>query len=172
MKELILGGARSGKSALAQQRASESGLKVIYIATAQVLDQEMAERIALHRQARPAGWRLVEEPLALAQALQAHAAADRCLLVDCLTLWLNNLLAQSEDRLLLEKQTLLETLPALPGSIILVSNEVGQGIVPVNPLARRFRDEAGWLHQALAQCCERVTLTVAGLPLSLKDTTK
>lgn len=172
MKELILGGARSGKSALAQQRAGESGLKVIYIATAQVLDQEMAERIALHRQARPAGWRLVEEPLALAQALQAHAAADRCLLVDCLTLWLNNLLAQSEDRLLLEKQTLLETLPALPGSIILVSNEVGQGIVPVNPLARRFRDEAGWLHQALAQCCERVTLTVAGLPLSLKDTTK
>jgi len=172
MKELILGGARSGKSALAQQRASESGLKVIYIATAQVLDQEMAERIALHRQARPAGWRLVEEPLALAQALQAHAAADRCLLVDCLTLWLNNLLAQSEDRLLLEKQALLETLPALPGSIILVSNEVGQGIVPVNPLARRFRDEAGWLHQALAQCCERVTLTVAGLPLSLKDTTK
>jgi len=172
MKELILGGARSGKSALAQQRASESGLKVIYIATAQVLDQEMAERIALHRQARPAGWRLVEEPLALAQALQAHAAADRCLLVDCLTLWLNNLLAQSEDRLLLEKQALLETLPALSGTIILVSNEVGQGIVPVNPLARRFRDEAGWLHQALAQCCERVTLTVAGLPLSLKDTTK
>jgi len=172
MKELILGGARSGKSALAQQRAEESGLEVVYIATAQVLDQEMAERIGRHRQARPAGWRLVEEPLALAQALQAHAAADRCLLVDCLTLWLNNLLAQSEDRLLLEKQTLLETLPTLPGTIILVSNEVGQGIVPVNPLARRFRDEAGWLHQALAQCCERVTLTIAGLPLSLKDTTK
>ena len=172
MKELILGGARSGKSALAQQRAEESGLEVVYIATAQVLDQEMAERIGRHRQARPAGWRLVEEPLALAQALQAHAAADRCLLVDCLTLWLNNLLAQSEDRLLLEKQALLETLPTLPGTIILVSNEVGQGIVPVNPLARRFRDEAGWLHQALAQCCDRVTLTVAGLSLTLKDTTK
>ena len=169
MKELILGGARSGKSALAQQRAGQSGLAVTYIATAQVLDKEMADRIALHRQARPAGWRLVEEPLALAQTLQANAAADRCLLVDCLTLWLSNLLAAGGERLRYEKQALLETLPILPGYLILVSNEVGQGIVPVNPLARRFRDEAGWLHQALARCCERVTLTVAGLPLTLKD---
>ncbi len=171
MKELILGGARSGKSTLAQQRAEQSGLAVTYIATARVLDREMAERIVRHRQSRPAGWRLLEEPLALAQALQIHAAADRCLLVDCLTLWLSNLLAASEERLRYEKQTLLEILPALPGYLILVSSEVGQGIVPVNPLARRFRDEAGWLHQALAQHCERVTLTVAGLPLTLKDTT-
>jgi len=172
MKELILGGTRSGKSALAQQRAGQSGLAVTYIATARLLDREMAERIIRHRQARPAGWQVVEEPLALAQALQANAATDRCLLVDCLTLWLSNLLAASEERLLDEKQALLETLPALPGYLILVSNEVGQGIVPVNSLARRFRDEAGWLHQALAHCCDRVTLTVAGLPLTLKDTTK
>jgi adenosylcobinamide kinase/adenosylcobinamide-phosphate guanylyltransferase len=169
MKELILGGARSGKSALAQQRAEQSGLKVTYIATARVLDEEMAARIARHRQVRPAAWKLVEEPLALARTLQASAAADRCLLVDCLTLWLSNLLAASEARLAVEKHALLEILPMLPGYLILVSNEVGQGIVPANPLARRFRDEAGWLHQALARCCERVILTVAGLPLTLKD---
>ncbi len=172
MKELILGGARSGKSALAQQRAEHSTLAVTYIATAQVLDVEMAGRIARHQQARPAGWRLVEEPLALAQTLLRHAAADRCLLVDCLTLWLSNLLSQNAARLTVEKQALLDSLPDLPGYIILVSNEVGQGIVPLNPLARRFRDEAGGLHQALAPCCERVTLTVAGLPLTLKDITR
>ena len=171
MKELILGGARSGKSALAQQRAEQSGLSVTYIATARVLDEEMAARIARHRQVRPAAWKLVEEPLALARMLQANATADRCLLVDCLTLWLSNLLAENEARLAIEKQALLETLPTLPGHLILVSNEVGQGIVPANPLARRFRDEAGWLHQALAPCCERVILTVAGLPLTLKDIT-
>jgi adenosylcobinamide kinase/adenosylcobinamide-phosphate guanylyltransferase len=169
MKELILGGARSGKSALAQQRAEQSGLTVIYIATASVLDEEMASRIARHRQARPPAWQLVEEPLALARTLQASAAPDRCLLVDCLTLWLSNLLAENEARLASEKHALLETLPMLPGHLILVSNEVGQGIVPTHPLARRFRDEAGWLHQALAHCCERVILTVAGLPLILKD---
>lgn len=168
MQELILGGARSGKSALAQQRAGQSRLAVTYIATARALDEEMAARIARHRSARPAAWTLVEEPLRLAATLQAHAAAERCLLVDCLTLWLSNLLAEGEARLALEKQALLETLPGLPGHIILVSNEVGQGIVPGNALARRFCDEAGRLHQALAALCERVTLTVAGLPLPLK----
>jgi adenosylcobinamide kinase/adenosylcobinamide-phosphate guanylyltransferase len=172
MKELILGGARSGKSALAQQRAEQSDLRVTYIATAGVLDEEMAARIAWHRQSRPAAWELVEEPLALAETLQANAATDRCLLVDCLTLWLSNLLTAGEERLTVEKQALLATLPLLPGYLILVSDEVGQGIVPTNPLARRFRDEAGWLHQALARCCERVILTVAGLPLTLKDTTR
>lgn len=170
MKELILGGARSGKSALAQQRAERGGRAVTYIATARPLDDEMIERIERHRLARPAAWRLVEEPLALADALAGCAAADRCLLVDCLTLWLSNLMIEGDDRLIAEKQALLDRLPALPGHIILVSNEVGQGIVPLNPVARRFRDEAGWLHQALARCCERVTLTVAGLPLTLKDT--
>lgn len=169
MKELVLGGARSGKSALAQRRAKHSGLAVTYIATAQVLDEEMAARIARHRNDRPAGWELVETPLALAGSVQDHAAPGRCLLVDCLTLWLSNLLTEGDEYLAHQKQALLEVLPTLPGHIILVSNEVGQGIVPDNPLARRFRDEAGLLHQQLAELCQRVTLTVAGLPLKLKD---
>ena len=169
MKQLILGGARSGKSAFAQRQAAAAGLHVIYLATAQAGDAEMNERIAHHRADRPADWGLVEEPLALASALQIHAAPDRCLLVNCLTLRLSNLLAAGDDRLDAETRALLNTLPSLPGQVLLVSNEVGQGIVPINPLARRFRDEAGRLHQAVARLCGRVTLVVAGLPLTLKD---
>ncbi|MDX1653747.1 MAG: bifunctional adenosylcobinamide kinase/adenosylcobinamide-phosphate guanylyltransferase [Candidatus Competibacteraceae bacterium] len=169
-KELILGGARSGKTRLAQQRAADSGREVVYIATAQALDGEMAQRIARHRAERPGQWTLVEEPLALAATLKEQARADRCLLVDCLTLWLSNLLAVDKGTLDRQRQALLDSLPGLPGQVILVSNEVGQGIVPVNPLARRFRDEAGRLHQDLALLCQRVTLVVAGLPLALKET--
>jgi adenosylcobinamide kinase/adenosylcobinamide-phosphate guanylyltransferase len=169
MKTLILGGARSGKSAFAQRQALASGLNVIYLATAEAGDAEMVVRINRHRAERPATWGLIEEPLALAQALHHHTAPDRCLLVDCLTLWLSNLLAAGDDRLEAEVRALLHTLPTLPGHLLLVSNEVGQGIVPVNPLARRFRDEAGLLHQAVARCCDRVTLVIAGLPLTLKD---
>ncbi|MFZ1324524.1 MAG: bifunctional adenosylcobinamide kinase/adenosylcobinamide-phosphate guanylyltransferase [Candidatus Contendobacter sp.] len=169
MKELILGGARSGKSAFAQNRASASGLEVCYIATAQAGDAEMVARIAHHRADRPATWGLVEEPSALATALRVHAAPHRCLLVDCLTLWLSNLLAAGDETLHTETHTLLAALPTLPGTVLLVSNEVGQGIVPIHPLARRFRDEAGRLHQAVAQRCDRVSLIVAGLPLTLKD---
>lgn len=169
MKELILGGARSGKSAFAQGRASASGLSVIYLATARAGDEEMAQRIARHRADRPAHWGLIEEPLTLAATLQAHAATNRCLLVDCLTLWLSNLLAANNNTLETEIQSLLNALPTLPGEVLLVSNEVGQGIVPDNPLARRFRDEAGRLHQAVAQACDRVSFIVAGLPLTLKD---
>jgi adenosylcobinamide kinase/adenosylcobinamide-phosphate guanylyltransferase len=130
----------------------------------------MGERIARHRSSRPQTWDLLETPLDLAATLAGSAAPHRCLLVDCLTLWLTNLLAEGDVRLEQEKQALLQALPVLPGHIILVSNEVGQGIVPDNALARRFRDEAGWLHQALAGVCDRVTLSVAGLPLELKDT--
>ena len=169
MKELILGGARSGKSAFAQRRATASGLEVLYLATAQAGDAEMAERIARHRAERPTDWELVEEPLALADALRTHAATNRCLLVDCLTLWLSNLLAAGDEALATESQALLATLPTLPGHLLLVSNEVGQGIVPTNPLARRFRDEAGRLHQAVSHCCNRVSFIIAGLPLTLKD---
>lgn len=169
MKELILGGARSGKSAFAQRQALTSGWPVVYLATAQAGDAEMAERIARHRAERPSDWGLVEEPLALAAALRAHAAAERCLLVDCLTLWLSNLLAAGDPCLRAETQALLTVLPTLPGRVLLVSNEVGQGIVPAHPLARRFRDEAGHLHQAIAQCCDRVSFVIAGLPLTLKD---
>lgn len=165
MIELILGGARSGKSRFAAQRALASGLPVTFIATAQAGDDEMAARIARHRAERPASWRTVEAPLALAAALARDAAPDRCLLVDCLTLWLSNaLLASRED----EIGTLLATLPHLPGQLILVSNEVGWSIVPENALARRFRDEQGRLNQKIAQLADRVALVVAGLPLVLK----
>jgi len=169
MKEFILGGARSGKSAFAQRRALASGLSAVYVATAQAGDAEMAERIARHRAERSADWSLVEEPLALAAALEANAAPNRCLLVDCLTLWLSNLLAAGDERLDRETRDLLDSLPDLPGHILLVSNEVGQGIVPANPLARRFRDEAGRLHQAVASRCDRAFFVVAGLSLTLKD---
>lgn len=171
MRELILGGARSGKSAYAERRAQESGLKVSYIATAEARDGEMAERIEHHRHRRPSHWNLVEEPLELAQVLQQQAAADRCLLVDCLTLWLSNLLLAEphhEAGFQRRRNALLELLPNLPGQIILVGNEVGLGIVPMGEITRRFCDENGRLHQALAQCCEQVTFVTAGLPMRLK----
>lgn len=169
MRELILGGARSGKSALAGRHAAESGLRVVWIATAEARDEEMATRIARHRAERPPHWLTVEEPLRLAAALRRHVAADACLVVDCLTLWLTNLLLAGDDGLL-ERETaaLLEALPALPGEVILVANEVGLGIVPENVLARRFRDAVGRLNQAVAALCERVSFVAAGLPLALK----
>lgn len=170
MKELILGGVRSGKSRLAEQHAQASGLPVTYLATATVDDDEMRVRIAHHQSQRPRNWQLVEEPLALAFALQHHAVAGRCVLVDCLTLWLTNLLCtQDEARLHHEVTALLRILPGLPGHIILVSNETGMGIVPLGELTRRYCDEAGRLHQAVAQSCEQVILTVAGLPLMVKN---
>ncbi|MEX5353044.1 bifunctional adenosylcobinamide kinase/adenosylcobinamide-phosphate guanylyltransferase [Pseudomonas juntendi] len=169
MRNLILGGARSGKSRLAEQLAVASGLPVTYIATSQPLDGEMSERVQLHRQRRPSEWGLVEEPLALASVLRAQADTGRCLLVDCLTLWLTNLLMLEDDqRLAHERDALLDCLQTLPGTLILVSNETGLGVVPMGELTRRYVDLAGWLHQAVAERCERVVLTVAGLPLMLK----
>ncbi len=168
MRQLILGGARSGKSVLAEQRAQASQLRVLYIATAEVRDYEMAERVMQHRVRRPPSWVLLECPLYLAAALQRQAAPETCILVDCLTVWLSNLMHAGHEVLEREKEALLALLPTLPGQIVLVSNEVGEGIVPANDLARRFRDEAGWLNQAVAALCERVTFTVAGLPLELK----
>ena len=169
MKELILGGVRSGKSKLAEQHALATGLPVTYIATATSDDEEMRTRIAHHQAQRSAQWQLIEEPLALAQTLQQAAKVNQCVLVDCLTLWLTNLLCvEDEIRLQQEIAALLQVLPALPGHIILVSNETGMGVVPLGELTRRYCDEAGRLHQALALVCERVILTVAGLPLTLK----
>lgn len=168
MKQLILGGARSGKSRLAEQRADASGLDVIYIATAQAGDAEMEARIAHHRASRPAHWMLIEEPLHLSAVLQQHAAPDRCLLVDCLTLWLTNLLLHEEAGLRAEVDAVCRCISDLPGELIMVSNEVGWGIVPMGELSRRFQDEAGRLHQQLAGRCDLVTLTVAGLPLEIK----
>ncbi|MBK3866806.1 bifunctional adenosylcobinamide kinase/adenosylcobinamide-phosphate guanylyltransferase [Pseudomonas stutzeri] len=169
MLELILGGARSGKSGLAERLAVDSGLAVTYIATSQALDGEMAERIAHHRQRRPAHWALIEEPLQLARVLREQAAAERCLLVDCLTLWLTNLLMlDAPARLAEERDALLECLADLPGRTILVSNETGLGVVPLGDLTRRYVDEAGWLHQAVAERAQRVSFMVAGLPMTLK----
>ncbi|AZF48919.1 bifunctional adenosylcobinamide kinase/adenosylcobinamide-phosphate guanylyltransferase [Pseudomonas sp. R2-7-07] len=171
MHQLILGGARSGKSRLAEKLAGGSGLPVMYIATSQPLDAEMNQRVALHRARRPDHWGLIEEPIELARVLRDNAAAERCLLVDCLTLWLTNLLMlEDPERLASERDQLLDTLAALPGQIIFVSNETGLGVVPLGELTRRYVDEAGWLHQALAERCQRVVLTVAGLPLTLKGT--
>jgi adenosylcobinamide kinase/adenosylcobinamide-phosphate guanylyltransferase len=181
MKELILGGARSGKSLLAEKRAAESGLRVIYIATAEARDGEMNRRIAHHRARRPAEWGCAEETLHLAAKLRELAAPDTCLLVDCLTLWLSNLLfagkaaAQAEAGEMVncplftqETQELIDLLPTLPGRIILVSNEVGWGIVPMHPISRLFADEQGRLNQAVAAVCDHATLVAAGLPISLK----
>lgn len=170
MIELILGGARSGKSALAERRAQESGLAVTYVATAQALDAEMAQRIAHHRGRRPADWHLIEEPLHLAARLAQEARAERCLLVDCLTLWLTNLLlADAEGKMLAsETANLIETLPHLPGRVILVSNEVGLGIVPLGEINRRFVDESGRLNQRIAALAGRVSFVAAGLPLEIK----
>ncbi|KZN18935.1 MULTISPECIES: bifunctional adenosylcobinamide kinase/adenosylcobinamide-phosphate guanylyltransferase [Pseudomonas] len=175
MLQLILGGARSGKSRLAEKLATDSQLQVTYIATyiatSQSQDGEMNERVAHHRARRPAEWALIEEPLELARVLRETASADRCLLVDCLTLWLTNLLMLDDaERLSAEREALLDCLASLPGEIIFVSNETGMGVVPLGELTRRYVDEAGWLHQALAERCQRVVLTVAGLPLTLKGT--
>ncbi|MBD8123260.1 MULTISPECIES: bifunctional adenosylcobinamide kinase/adenosylcobinamide-phosphate guanylyltransferase [Pseudomonas] len=169
MLQFILGGARSGKSRLAEKLASDSGLDVIYIATSQPLDGEMNQRVALHRQRRPQQWGLIEEPVELARVLRDNAGAGRCLLVDCLTLWLTNLLMLDDPQRLTEaRDALLDSLAQLPGEIIFVSNETGLGVVPLGELTRRYVDEAGWLHQALAERCHRVVFTVAGLPMTLK----
>ncbi|WP_444816587.1 bifunctional adenosylcobinamide kinase/adenosylcobinamide-phosphate guanylyltransferase [Stutzerimonas frequens] len=169
MLELILGGARSGKSRFAERLAADSGLAVTYIATSQALDGEMTWRIAHHRERRPAHWALVEEPLQLARVLREQAVVNRCLLVDCLTLWLTNLLMLDDPaRLAEERDALLECLDGLPGRVLLVSNETGLGVVPLGELTRRYVDEAGWLHQAVAERAQRVTFMVAGLPMTLK----
>ncbi|ARQ73809.1 bifunctional adenosylcobinamide kinase/adenosylcobinamide-phosphate guanylyltransferase [Pseudomonas fragi] len=171
MLQLILGGARSGKSRLAEKLAAESGCAVTYIATSQPLDGEMNERVRHHRERRPGHWALIEEPIELARILRDNARADTCLLVDCLTLWLTNLLMlENPQRLTAERDALLQCLAELPGEIVFVSNETGMGVVPLGELTRRYVDEAGWLHQALAERCQRVVLTVAGLPLTLKGT--
>ncbi len=183
MKQLILGGARSGKSGLAEQQAKHSGKQVIYIATAdrRYNDAEMDARIAHHKQQRPSEWPTVEAPIELAAALQANDSPDHCILVDCLTLWLTNCLFSdapdtntdtdtdtSHNTWVAQRQALLDTLPTLSADIILVSNEVGWGIVPMGEVNRRFVDETGFLHQAIAPLADRVILTAAGLPMVLK----
>lgn len=163
---LVLGGARSGKSAYAQAQAEAAVARPVMIATGQAFDDEMRDRIARHRLERGEHWRTLEAPLDLAASLASLSAADAAV-VDCLTLWLSN---QMHARTDIDAATrdLLAALAACPARIWLVSNEVGQGIVPDNALARQFRDEAGRLHQALAKAADEVVMIVAGLPLWLK----
>lgn len=170
MLELYLGGARSGKSRLAEQRAADSGKVKIYLATATAGDNEMSARIDQHRQHRQnQQWLTIEEPVSLAATLLAHDDVNHCILVDCLTLWLTNLLLNSDQQCFVrERQALFDCLPKLQSQVIFVSNEVGQGIVPVDALSRRFVDESGFLHQHLAEKVNRVVFTVAGLPQLLK----
>lgn len=168
-KTLILGGVRSGKSRLAERLALESGLPVTYIATATGDDAEMRARITAHRARRPDHWQVIEEPLQLAAVLTQQVHEERCLLVDCLTLWLTNWLMHPQAvRLDAERAAFLQALSQATGRLILVSNETNMGIIPLGELSRRYCDEAGQLHQAVAQRCDQVILTAAGLPLVLK----
>ena len=164
---LVLGGARSGKSAYAQARAEASGLDRVFVATAHAYDEEMAARIARHVKARDAGWRTLDAPYDLIDVLAGNAAPTRVLLVDCLTLWLSNLMLRGDD---VEAATdaLAALVPRLAGTTLFVSNEVGWGIVPENALARRFRDAQGRLNQRIAGACGTVVLVAAGLPLVMK----
>lgn len=181
-RTLILGGARSGKSAHAERLALASGREVVYVATARTGDgdSEMALRIAHHRQQRPAVWTTVEEPLALGDTLLQWSTPERLVLVDCLTLWLSNLLF-SEMRdfpevgrvtpptcFSVQRERFLQALDVVTSDVVLVSNEVGMGVVPLGAVTRWFADEAGRLNQAVAARCDRVTLVAAGLPLMLK----
>ncbi len=180
---LVFGGARSGKSAQAERLAAAGGKPVVYIATAAVGDDEMAARIALHRQQRGtqyAHWETVEEQLALGDAIARHSTPDNVVLVDCLTVWLSNLLfCEQRDypevgridapaRFAAERERFLQALSQAKGEVVLVSNEVGMGIVPQGAVSRWFVDEAGRLNQAVAAICERVQFVAAGLSLELK----
>jgi adenosylcobinamide kinase/adenosylcobinamide-phosphate guanylyltransferase len=164
---LVLGGARSGKSRYAETHILAAPGAPVYIATAQAFDDEMAERIARHRNDRGPGWRTVEAPLDLPDAIAAERGAGAAVLVDCLTLWASNLLLADMD---VEAATdwLVEAVRGHDGPLVLVANEVGLGIVPDNALARRFRDAAGRMNQAVAAAVDEVVFVAAGLPLTLK----
>jgi adenosylcobinamide kinase/adenosylcobinamide-phosphate guanylyltransferase len=169
MKALILGGVRSGKSRYAGGLAGEYPGAVTLIATGTALDAEMTARIEAHRRTRPSGWVVIEEPLRLGAALRAAANPAGVVIVDCLTLWLTNLLGRDDPEMLQrELLELFDALDSLSGHCVLVANEVGLGIMPINALARRFADEAGILHQRLAVLCDRVIFMAAGLPMTLK----
>jgi adenosylcobinamide kinase / adenosylcobinamide-phosphate guanylyltransferase len=180
-RRLIIGGARSGKTAhaiaLAKSLSEARGVNVTYVATAQALDQEMQHRISLHRAERPATWRTLEAPAGLAQALRGQEASS-ILVIDCMTLWLSNALLKDfrEDAPTAplptwetERDKFLEWLSLARVEVLLISNEVGAGIVPLAPVARRFQDEQGRLNQALAAMCQQVTLVVAGIAVPIKN---
>lgn len=163
----VLGGARSGKSRYALNRAEALPGELLFVATAQALDNEMDSRIARHREERGPRWRTIEEPVDLAAVVRAEVRADRVLLIDCLTLWASNLMFADRD---IDTATgaLVAALGEAQGPVILVANEVGLGIVPDNALARRFRDVAGIVNQAVAACVDEAVFMAAGLPMRLK----
>lgn len=168
---LILGGARSGKTAHALSVTEELAAgqrQKVYVATAQAFDEEMRDRIDRHKEERDASWSTLEAPDNLPAIIRDHATDDRVLLVDCLTLWLSNAMLAERD-IDAERQSLVAALRDAAGPVVLVSNEVGLSIVPENKLARRFRDEAGWTNQAVAAAADKVIFVAAGLPLTLKD---
>ena len=167
---LILGGIRSGKSSLAERLVSEQPDPVVYVATATAGDGEMSERIRRHQRRRPASWGLVEEPVELGSLLnrQATLSPPPCVLIDCMSLWVSNLLHAGDVVFVREKENFLTALAGYPGSVVIVSNEVGLGIIGMDPLTRRFADELGWLNQALAKKCDRVVMSVAGVAQKMK----
>ena len=164
---LVLGGARSGKSAYAQSLVEGAAAERLYLATGEAGDAEMAARIARHQAERGAGWTTLEEPLELAEALRANARPGRAVLVDCLTLWLANLMFAGRD-IEAEIARLAETIGRLEGPAVFVSNEVGLGLVPETKLGRAFRDWQGFVNQEAAKACDAVVLVAAGLPTLLK----
>ncbi|MGB0496557.1 MAG: bifunctional adenosylcobinamide kinase/adenosylcobinamide-phosphate guanylyltransferase [Kangiellaceae bacterium] len=175
MIKLILGGARSGKSSFAENIAKTNHKNVCYIATATAGDNEMADRIAHHQSTRPKHWDLMEEPFYLSQSMRNLENFRGTVLIDCVTLWLSNwicLVDQEPNKLndwQDERQNFLDALVTSRSKVIIVSNEVGSGIVPMGELTRQFADNAGWLNQNLAEIADQVTLVVAGLPLLLKE---
>lgn len=178
---LITGGSRSGKSGHAERLAASLSKEVVYIATASVGPGdrgEMAQRIAAHRRSRPQHWLTIEEPVAAGRTIREHSAPGDCVVLDCVTLWLSNVLGlhePSEDPLLLrrerlesERHDLLAAVEQYRGHLIIVTNELGSGVVPMGELSRFFVDEHGWTNQRLAEACDSVVLMVAGVPVTVK----
>ena len=166
---LVLGGARSGKSSWALKYAEDHYTSCLFLATAEVTDEEMEERIRLHKEARGPRWNLLEEPVNIAEALEHKCGGADAVLIDCLTIWQSNILMKmGAEKVPAYRAKLLEVLSRRDRAVILVSNEVGTGIVPLHPLARQFRDLAGTLNQELAALSDKVVMTVAGLPLFIK----
>jgi adenosylcobinamide kinase/adenosylcobinamide-phosphate guanylyltransferase len=166
---LVTGGARSGKSRYAEEHAQQAGARLCYLATAEPEDEEMLQRITEHKKRRGNRWTTVEEPMELTAALLSQRGKADCVLVDCLTLWLSNVLIRRDEKSATAKvEELVETLPQLDFHLILVTNEVGWGIVPDNPLARQFRDLSGRANERIAQVADEVVLMVAGIPLMVK----
>ena len=167
---LVTGGARSGKSSFAEKRTKQLGSSLMYIATSEIIDSEMEKRVAEHQARRGSEWQTLHAPLKLTEALFETDGKGPCL-VDCLTIWLNNLIFHNEDTIVATKE-LIKVLEQRSDPVVLVTNEVGSGIVPENALARRFRDEAGRMNQIISQVADEVYLSVSGIPLQIKPNPK